>query len=68
MNAAFKYNDNAKYSTKDLKAGYTGNDFLVLDVYLNKKGPSAETQLLNIFKNHHIVAKSGPAVVVYNEW
>ena len=41
MNPILKYNVKAKYSTKDLKSGYTGNKFLVLDAYLNEKGPSA---------------------------
>lgn len=50
MNPIFKYNFNVKYLTKDLKTGYTGNNFLVLDLYLNKKGPSVEIQLLNIQK------------------
>ena len=33
----FKYNGNAKYSTKDLISGDNGNNFLVLDVYLHEK-------------------------------
>ena len=60
MNQTFKYNVNKKYFTKDLKSGYTGNNFLVLDVYLNQKKPSVQIHLLNIFKDHYIVAKSGP--------
>lgn len=40
MNLISKYNGKAKYSTKDLKSGYTDNKFLVLDAYLNGKGPS----------------------------
>ena len=55
-----KYNNNAKYSAKDLKGGYNGNDFSVLDVYLKEKGAYVKTQLLNISKDHHIVAYSGP--------
>ena len=35
----FKCNGNAKYSTKDLKFGYTSNMFLAIDIYLNEKGP-----------------------------
>ena len=40
MNRIFKYNGKVKYSSKDLKSGYTGNKFLVLDAYLNEKEPS----------------------------
>ena len=28
----------AKYSTKDLKGGYNGNNFSVLDIYPSEKG------------------------------
>ena len=42
MNSIFKYNGNAKYSTKDLKGEYSGNNFLVLDVCLNEKELSPE--------------------------
>ena len=38
----FKYNGNAKHSTKDLKGGCNSNNCLVLDVYLNEKGPSVK--------------------------
>ena len=34
---------------QNLKVGCTGNDFLVLDVYLNGKELSVKIQLLNIF-------------------
>ena len=47
----FKYNANAKYSTKDLKGGH--NSFSLLDVYLDKKGTSVKIQLPNIFKDHN---------------
>ena len=53
----FNYNANAKYSTKDLKVGYNNNNFSLLDVYLDEKGTSIKIQLLNIFRDHHIVAK-----------
>ena len=43
-----KHNGNAKYWTKDLKGEYTGSNFSVLDIHLN------------IFSDHHIIAKSGP--------
>ena len=56
----FNYNANAKYSTKDLKVGYNNNNFSLLDVYLDKKGTSIKIQLLNIFRDHHIVAKPKP--------
>ena len=66
MNSTYEYNGNAKHSTKDLKAVYSGDNFFVLDAYLNEKGPSAKTQLLNIFKDHDMVAKSGPGAVGYD--
>ena len=56
----FNYNANAKYSTKDLKVGYNNNNFSLLDVYLDEKGTSIKIQLLNIFRDHHIVAKPKP--------
>ena len=56
MNKIFKYNANAKYSTKDLKGGYNSNNFLLLDVYLDEKGLSVKIQLPNIIRDHHIVA------------
>ena len=68
MNTIFKYNANAKYSTKDLKGGYNSNNFSLLDVYLDEKGPSVKIQLLNIFKDHHIVAQPTPTTVGYDEW
>ena len=68
MNTIFKYNANAKYSTKDLKGWYYSNNFSLLDVYLDEKGPSVKIQLPNIFKDHHIVAKPSPATVGYDEW
>ena len=64
MNPIFEYNGNAKYLTKDLN----GNYFSLLDVYLNGKKPSVKIQLLNIFKDHHAVAKSGPIPVGCGEW
>ena len=57
MNAIFKYNVNAKYSTKDLKGGYNSNNFSLLNVYLDEKGPSVKIQLPNIFKDDRIIAK-----------
>ena len=42
---------------KDLKVGYNNNNFSLLDVYLDEKGTSIKIQLLNIFRDHHIVAK-----------
>ena len=68
MNTIFKYNVNAKYSTKDLKGGYNSNNFSLLDVYLDEKGTSVKIQLPNIFKDHHIVEESRPATVGYDEW
>ena len=57
MNSIFKYNANAKYSTKDLKGEYNRNNFSLLDVYLNEKEQSVKIQLPNIFKDHHIVSE-----------
>ena len=61
-----QYNGNVKYSFKNLKDGHTGNDFLELDVYLNEKKSSAKIQLLNIFKDNHILPYLGPATVMMN--
>ena len=68
MNAMFKYSANAKYSTKDLRGGHNNNNFSLLDVYLDEKGPSVKIQLSNIFKDHHIVAKPSPKTVGNDEW
>ena len=68
MNTIFKYNSNAKYSTKDLKGGYDSNNFSLLDVYLDEKKTSVKIQLLNIFKDHHIVAQPTPTTVGCDEW
>ena len=67
MNTIFKYSDNAKNSTKDLKGGYSSNNFPLLDVYLDGKGRSVKIQLPNIFRDHHIAAHPRPATVGY-EW
>ena len=63
MNTIFKHNVNAKYSTKDLKGGYNSNNLSLLDVYLDEKGTSVKIQLLNLFKDHHIVAQPIPTTV-----
>ena len=68
MNTIFKYNANAKYSTKDLKGGYNSNNFSLLEVYLDEKATSVKIQLSNIFKDYHIVAKPTPTKVGYDEW
>ena len=68
MNTIFKYNANAKYSTKDLKGGYNSNNFSLLDVYLDEKGILVKIHLPNIFKDHHIVAQPTPTTVGYDEW
>ena len=67
MSTIFKYNVNAKYSTKDLKGGYNSNNFSLLDVYLDEKKTSVKIQLPNIFRDHHIVAKPRPTKAV-DEW
>ena len=63
----FKYNANAKYSTKDLKDVYNRNNFSLSDVYLDEKGPSVKIQLPNIFEGHHIIAKPKPTIA-RDEW
>ena len=81
MDTIFRYNANAKYSiivtrkefscdydsTKDLKGGYNSNNFSLLIIYLDEKGPSVKIQLPNIFKDHHIVAQPSPTTVGYDE-
>ena len=67
MNTIFSCNRNTKYSTKDLKVGYNSINFSLLDICLDEKGPSVEIQLLNIFKDHHIVAQTSPTAVGYDE-
>ena len=67
MNTIFKYNANAKYSTKDLEDGYNSNNFSLLHVYLDAKGTSVKIQLPNIFKEDHIVAQPSPTSVGYDE-
>ena len=65
----FSYNANVKYSTKDLKGqGHKNINFSLLDIYLDKKGPSVKIQLSNIFKDHRIVAKPNTTSVGYDEW
>ena len=67
MSTIFKYNANAKYSTKDLRGCYNSNNFSLLDVYLDEKKTLVNIQLLNIFKNHPIVAKPRPTTTG-DEW
>ena len=68
MNTIFKYNDNAKYSAKDLKGGLNNINFSLLDIYLDGKRSAVKIQLSNIFKDHHIVAKPSTTSVGYDEW
>ena len=68
MNTIFRHNANAKYSAKDLKGGHSSNNFSLLDVYLDEKGPSVKIQLSNIFKDHNIVAQPSPMTVGHDEW
>ena len=68
MKTIFKYNANAKYSSKDLEGGYRSNDFSLLDVYLDEKETSLKIQLPNIFKDHHILAQPKPTTTGYDEW
>ena len=67
MNLIFRYNANAKSSTKDLRGGHNSINFSLLNIYLDEKGPSVKIQLSSIFKDHHIVAKPGTAAVGYDE-
>lgn len=60
FNQVFKYS-----SVQALKGGFAGKDILVLDVYLNEKGPHDKIKLLNIFKHDHILANSGPKTAEY---
>ena len=55
MKTIFKYNANAKYSTKDLNGDHNSNN-----VYLDEKKALVKIQLPNIFRDHHIVAKPKP--------
>ena len=68
MNTIFKYNANAKYSTKDLKGGHNRKKFSLLNIYLDEKGLSVKNQLPNIFKDHPIVAQPIHTTVGYDEW
>ena len=68
MNTIFKYNANAKYLIKDLKGGYSSNNFSLLNIYLDEKGQSVKNQLQNVFKDNHIVAQPTPTMVGYDEW
>ena len=45
MSTIFKYNANAKYSTKDLKGGYSSNNFSLLDAHLDEKGTSVKNSV-----------------------
>ena len=49
------------------KSGYNSNNFSLLDVYLDEKGPSVKIQLPNIFKDHHIVAQPTPTAVGHDK-
>ena len=49
MKLIFKYNVNAKYSIKDLKGGYTGDNVLALVLYLYKKGPLLKNSVAEYF-------------------
>ena len=68
MKTIFSYNARAKYSTKDWKGGYNNINFSLLDICLDGKGPSVKIHLSNIFKDHHIVAKTSNMSVGCDEW
>ena len=67
MNTIFSYNANVNYLTEDLKGGHNNINLLLLDIYLCEKGPSVKIQPLNIFNDHHIVAKLSTTSVGYDE-
>ena len=67
MNAIFGHNANAKYLIRDLKGGHNNINFSLLDIYLDGKEPFVKIQLLNIFKDYHIVAKPSTTPVGYDE-
>ena len=48
-----------------MNSGHNTSNFSLLDVHLNEKGPYAKIQLLNVFKDHHIVAQLSRIVVGY---
>ena len=66
MNTISKYNANAKYSVKELRGGYSSNNFSLLNIYMDEKGPSVKIQLPKFFKDHHIVAQPTPTTVGYD--
>ena len=68
MNTIFRYNASTKYLTKDLKGRYNSNNFSLLDIYLDEKGPSGKIQLPNIVKDHHIIPKPSPSDQALDEW
>ena len=67
MNTIFKYNANAKYSTKDLKGAHNSNNFSLLGAYLDEKKSLVKIQPPDIFRDHHIVAKPRPTTAG-DEW
>ena len=54
--------------TKDLKGCYNSNNFSLLNIYLDEKGPLVRIQQPGIFKDHHIVAEPRSTTVGYDEW
>ena len=52
-----------RFQPKNLKSGYTSNNFLILNVCLKEKGPPVKIRQLSISKDHHIIAKSGPTAI-----
>ena len=45
-----------------------GNEFLLLELYVNLKGISVKTNLPNIFEDYHMVATLTVTAMVYHEW
>ena len=68
LNLIFKYNGYTKYSVKDLKIGILVTILNEKGVCLNEKGLSVKIQLLNIFRDNHIVSKSGPTTIDYDNF
>ena len=49
MDPVFKYDNNARYLTKDFRGGYNANNFTLIDVNLSNKRSSVKIYLLNIY-------------------
>ena len=68
MNTTFKYNANAKHSTKDLRGGHNSNNFSLVGLHLDGKGPSVKIQLHQISLRISHFDKTKHVTVGYDEW